>query len=252
VTELQPFQFPATGQRVRSLTIDGDPWFIGRDVCAVLGISNPADAMAKVLDEDEKGVAIVYTPGGDQQVSIINESGLYSLILRSRKKEAKDFKRWVTHEVLPALRKTGSYSLEQRPMPRSLPEALRAFANEIEAHEKTKADLAAARPLAEAYRDLMSKDGTFDWAATAQIFSAVTNGLGRNKFLELLRDMGILKANNTPYQRFAHQFKVVGDSAGTNATPTTTVKPAGLDWLRARLVAHFYEQGALFAVGGAA
>jgi DNA-damage-inducible protein D len=136
--------------------------------------------------------------------------------------------------------------------PSDFPAALRALADEYEAHEKTRAALAEARPLAEAYRDLMSKDGTFDWAATAQIFSGLTGGLGRNRLLELLRDLGILKANNTPYQRFMKHFKVVGDAAGLNATATTTVKPPGLDWLRARLVAHFYQQGALFAVGGAA
>lgn len=137
-------------------------------------------------------------------------------------------------------------------VPLSLPEALRAYANELEAHERTKELLAEARPLAEAYRDLMSKDGTFDWAATAQIFSRLTGGLGRNRFLELLRDLGILKANNTPYQRFMKHFKVVGDSGGPNAVPTTTVKPEGLDWLRSRLITHFFEQGSLFAIQGGA
>lgn len=252
MTGIQPFVFPTTGQHVRSVTVDGEPWFVGRDICTVLGITNPADTMAKVLDSDEKGVAIVYTPGGDQQVSIVNESGLYALVLRSRKPEAKDFRRWITRDVLPELRKTGTYSLHVASVPRSLPEALRAFAAEIEAHEKTKADLAAVRPLAEAYADLMSKDGTFDWAAVAQIFSSMTGGLGRNNFLKLLRDLGILKANNTPYQRYMQHFKVVGDSAGSSATPTTTARPSGLDWLRARLLAHFYQQGALFVVGSAA
>lgn len=251
MTEVLPFRFPETSEPVRTLTIDGEPWFVGRDVCAVLGLVNPAATLAKILDEDEKGVAIVYTPGGDQQVSIISESGLYALVLRSRKPNAKKFRRWVTKEVIPAIRKTGTYSLE-RSMPKTLPDALRAFAAEIEAHEKTKADLAETRPLAEAYKDLMSKDGTFDWAATAQVFSGLTGGLGRNRFLELLRDLEILKANNTPYQRYAKHFKVVGESAGSEAKPTTTVRPSGLDWLRARLIAHFFEQGALFVVGGAA
>lgn len=252
MTNVLPFAFPDTGQHVRTLTVGGDPWFVARDVCAILGLANPAATLAKLLDEDEKGLAVVYTPGGDQQVSIINESGLYALILRSRKPEARRFRKWVTAEVLPTIRKTGSYSLERPMMPRTLPDALRAFAAEIEAHEKTKADLAAARPLAEAYRDLMSKDGTFDWAATAQIFSGLTGGLGRNKLLELLRELEVLKANNTPYQRHARHFKVVGDSAGSEAKPTTTVRPTGLDWLRARLIAHFFEQGALFAVEGGA
>lgn len=251
-SDVESFFFPASGERVRSILRGGAPWFVGRDVCTVLALTNPADALAKGLDDDEKGVAIVYTPGGDQQVAIVNEPGLYSLILRSRKPEAKAFKRWITHEVLPALREKGSFSLTSASVPRTLPEALRAFAAEIEAHEKTKADLAAAQPLAEAYHDLMSKDGTFDWAAVAQIFTGLTGGLGRNSFLSLLRDLEILKANNTPYQRHAKYFKVVGDAVGSDAKATTTVRPPGLDWLRARLMAHFYQQGALFAIGGAA
>jgi len=104
------FTFPETAQHVRSVMIDLDPWWVARDVCAVLDIRNVADAMSS-LDEDEKGVATTDTLGGPQQVAIINEPGLYSLILRSRKPQAKAFKRWITHEVIPSLRQTGSYSL---------------------------------------------------------------------------------------------------------------------------------------------
>lgn len=136
-------------------------------------------------------------------------------------------------------------------LPQTLPAALRAYADELEAHAVTRKELEAARPLADAYRDLMAKDGTFDWAATAQIFAGTTGGLGRNKFLELLRDLEILKANNTPYQRYAKHFKVVGEAAGDGAKPTTTVRPSGLDWLRSRLIDHFFEQETLFPAGGA-
>lgn len=87
----------------------GEPWWVADEVCSALGIVNPRDTLRKVLDDDERGVATVYTPGGPQQKATINEPGLYSLILRSRKPEAKRFKRWVTHEVLPQIRKTGSY-----------------------------------------------------------------------------------------------------------------------------------------------
>lgn len=111
-SELQPFTFPATGGAVRVVTIDGDPWFVAADVCAVLGIGNHRQA-TKYLDEDEKGVITNDTPGGPQPTSVVNEPGLYSLILRSRKPEAKAFKRWITHEVLPAIRKTGSYVIDQ-------------------------------------------------------------------------------------------------------------------------------------------
>ena len=96
---------------VRTVLIDGEPWFVAKDVCEVLGISNVSDTLSKVLDDDEKGIATVYTLGGVQQVSIISEAGLYSLTLKSRKPEAKLFKRWITHEVLPTIRKTGGVYL---------------------------------------------------------------------------------------------------------------------------------------------
>jgi prophage antirepressor-like protein len=93
-------------REVRTVIINGNPWFVAMDVCDVLGIADGRSSV-RLLDDDEKGVHSVHTPGGDQRLSIINEPGLYSLILRSRKPEAKAFKRWVTHEVLPALRRGG-------------------------------------------------------------------------------------------------------------------------------------------------
>lgn len=92
---------------------DGGTWFVATDVCRVLEIANPGDAYSR-LDDDEKDVRTMDTPGGPQQVVVINEAGLYSLVLTSRKSQAKRFKRWVTHDVLPSLRKTGSYSLSEK------------------------------------------------------------------------------------------------------------------------------------------
>ncbi len=92
---------------------DGSVWFVAKDVCDALGYENSRKAVAK-LDDDEKGVTKSYTPGGKQEMTIINESGLYHLILRSNKPEAKKFRKWVTGEVLPALRKYGSYSISQQ------------------------------------------------------------------------------------------------------------------------------------------
>ena len=94
---------------VRIVEKGGEPWFVARDVCNILEIKNCRDTLNKCLDEDERGVDIIYTPGGNQEMTIVSEAGLYSLILRSRKPEAKAFKRWVTHEVLPSIRKTGAY-----------------------------------------------------------------------------------------------------------------------------------------------
>lgn len=93
---------------VRVLDLEGEPWFFAKDLSNVLGF-NHVPSMVRGLDDDEKGVQRMHTPGGMQDLTIINESGLYSLILRSSKPEAKKFKKWVTSEVLPAIRKQGGY-----------------------------------------------------------------------------------------------------------------------------------------------
>ena len=96
---------------IRTLSVDGEPWFVAADVCRALDIKNSRDAIAR-LDDDEKGVALTDTLGGKQEMSTVNESGLYALVLGSRKPEAKQFKRWITHEVIPAIRRTGAYSVK--------------------------------------------------------------------------------------------------------------------------------------------
>lgn len=102
----RPFDF--NGQPVRVIIIDGEPHFLAADLCTVLDIGNSRQALAR-LDDDEKGVTTTDTLGGPQQVATVNESGMYALVLTSRKPEAKAFKKWVTGTVLPAIRKTGSY-----------------------------------------------------------------------------------------------------------------------------------------------
>jgi anti-repressor protein len=100
------FQFGSN--QVRTILLNNEPWFVAKDVCVVLEISKHRDAVSR-LDEDERESVLVDTLGGRQEMSAINEAGLYSLILTSRKPEAKQFKRWVTHEVLPTIRKHGAY-----------------------------------------------------------------------------------------------------------------------------------------------
>lgn len=106
VNEIQAFNNEQFGQ-VRAITIDGEPWFVAADVCKALEIDRTA---SRRLDDDEKGVYSMHTPGGKQDITIINEPGLYSLVLGSRKPEARAFKRWITHEVIPSIRKHGMYA----------------------------------------------------------------------------------------------------------------------------------------------
>ena len=94
---------------IRTMVINEEPWFVGKDIAEKLGYSNPRDAIRKHVDTDDKGVSKCDTLGGSQKLTIINESGLYSLILSSKLESAKRFKRWVTSEVLPTIRKTGGY-----------------------------------------------------------------------------------------------------------------------------------------------
>ena len=120
-----PFSFE--NHSVRSLIIDDQPWFVAADICHALGYENSRDAIYKHVDQEDKNTVAIRDSiaSGNPNKQIINESGLYSLILRSRKPEAKRFKRWVTSEVLPAIRKTGGYSLIAPPLYDTSMQALR-------------------------------------------------------------------------------------------------------------------------------
>lgn len=109
-----PAVFSFNSLDVRVVDRNGEPWFVAADVCAALSVGNSSDVMRR-LDEDEKGVVSIDTLGGRQDVSVVNESGLYAVVMTSRKPEAKKFKKWVTSEVLPAIRKTGSYGVPALP-----------------------------------------------------------------------------------------------------------------------------------------
>lgn len=106
--KVQIFQNTEFGN-VRTVEINGEPWIIGKDVALALGYRNPQEAIRTHVDEDDKGVSEILTPGGKQSVPIINESGLYSLVLSSKLPNAKKFRRWVTSEVLPSIRRHGAY-----------------------------------------------------------------------------------------------------------------------------------------------
>lgn len=121
MSDLMKFDFESL--TVRSVLLDGTPWFVAVDVCRALEISNPSlvvNGRERIredgssywsggLDDDEKGIVTVNTPGGRQEMLCVNESGVYSLVFQSRKSEAKTFKRWITHDVIPSIRKTGRY-----------------------------------------------------------------------------------------------------------------------------------------------
>ena len=186
-TEIIPFTF--NGTEVRTITIDGEPWWVAADVAQALGIINSRNMVAR-LDGDEKGVCLLDTPGGRQNLTIISESGLYSAIVRSDSIGATQFRMWVTREVLPTIRKTGSYAVvEQRALPQDFASALREFAAEIEAHEETKAALGVAQPRAEAWDAIASAEGDYSVGDAAKILARASIPTGPTRLFGQLADL---------------------------------------------------------------
>lgn len=226
--------FEYTDQQVRTVLIDGEPWFVATDISRILGYRSAPD-MTRRLDEADKGYAEVRTPGGDQQVTVVNESGLYDSIFRSNAEGARPFRRWVTREVLPSIRKTGSYGGQIASMP--LSEQLAIAAEAARRAEELEALRAIDAPKVESFDAFMDADGAYSMDAAAKSLADVTGGLGRNKLFAWLRDRNVLMVGNRPYQRHAHLFKVVAgsyeDNNGvTHTTYTTHVRPNGLATLR--------------------
>ncbi len=152
MSQLIPFNYQ--NHQVRTIVINKEPWFVAADVCAVLEISNPSDTV-KRLDDDER--TLVSIEGASNSLNVVNEPGLYSLILGSRKPEAKAFKRWITHEVIPQIRKTGIYDAR---IPKTLPDALRAYADAEEQRVKLLAENVELRPKAELHDTFLAADHT--------------------------------------------------------------------------------------------
>lgn len=109
MNELKIFDNAEFGE-IRTVVINGEPWFVGKDVAGALGYAKPTDAVGKRVDSEDRGISKVETPSGTQDMIVINESGLYSLIFSSKLESAKRFKHWVTAEVLPSIRRTGNYT----------------------------------------------------------------------------------------------------------------------------------------------
>lgn len=209
MSEMQIFRNAEFGA-VRVVDMNGEPWFVAKDVCECLELGNPRTSIA-LLDEDEKGVHTMDTPGGQQEMSIVSEAGLYSLILRSRKPEAKAFKRWITHEVLPSIRKHGGYLT-----PAKLEEALtdpdtiiRLATNlkaEREKRQALEAQAAADRPKVVFAESIEVAKTSILVGEMAKLIKQATGcDMGQNRFFEWLCANGYLhkggSARNMPTQR---------------------------------------------------
>lgn len=234
-----PFDYE--GQNVRVVEIEGEPWWVAKDVCDVLGIVNPTRALDG-LDADEKSTLHIVKGGPDR--NIVNEPGLYSLILRSRKPEAKAFKRWITHEVIPQIRKTGSYSVQHPELPdfTNPAESARAWADQYEKREiaeKTIEEqsgvIAELKPKAEAYDDFIDSESDLLIRDVAKMLAFP--GIGGNKLYQLLRSKKIIQKNDTqPYKSYIDKgWFIVRYQPYTNrhgstiSSSTTYVLPKGIE-----------------------
>jgi anti-repressor protein len=181
MNDVTTFRF--NGATVRTLVIAGEPWWMLRDVCDVLGLSN-SRMVAERLDADEKGVSQMDTLGGPQDTTIVNESGLYAVILRSDKHDARAFRKWITSEVVPTIRKTGHYGTEAPTGPRLLALAVLEAQRMI---EEKDAAISALAPRAAVADRIEGAVGLKTLAEVGKI-----NGIGPRRIIDLLLAHGIL------------------------------------------------------------
>ena len=206
MNEIQEFYF--NGDAVRTLLRDNEPYFVGKDVAEILGYSNPRDALSKHVDSDDKGVAKCDTLGGTQQTTIINESGLYSLILSSKLPKAKKFKHWVTSEVLPTIRKHGAYMTDAKAAAivtdkGSLADLLQQAAEQL---KRKDIQIEQMKPKALFADAVSTSDTPILVGELAKILHQNRVSMGQNRMFRWLRDNGYLISKkgtsyNMPTQR---------------------------------------------------
>lgn len=209
MNQLQVFNNTEFGQ-VRTMMISGSPWFVAKDVCECLGITKHRDAVSR-LDGDERGSVEVDTLGGTQQMAAVNEYGLYNLVLSSRKPSAKAFKRWITHEVIPAIRKHGAYmtgeTLEQA---LTSPDFLIRLATELkteqEARKMAEAQIEANKPKVLFADSVAASHGSILVGELAKLLNQNGIDIGQNRLFNWLRENGYLICRkgtdyNMPTQR---------------------------------------------------
>ena len=240
-----PFKFDS--KEIRVVEINNDPWFVATDIASILEYRDAYD-MTRFLDDDEKGTHNLRTLGGEQSLSVINESGLYSAILRSRKPEAKTFKKWVTSEVLPSIRKNGGYISGQET---DDPELIMAKALQVAQSviDRKTLELKQAKEIIAVQAP---KAAFADRIASAEKGTLIGNfakavGLGPKSIFKVLRDQRVLmnggNRHNLPFQEYIERgyFEVterpyeVNDETRIAFTPLITGK--GQQWLTQRLIA---------------
>lgn len=235
MNEIQKFVSKEFGE-IRTVTINNEPWFIAKDVCDILGIANPTDALNKSLDESERAR---FNLGHQGKANIISESGFYTLVIRSRKDIAKPFRLWVTREVLPQIRMTGGYipTKEDEPnevfLARAVQVANETIKRKDEIISNQKKRISSLEETEKNWKLLMDCKGTFSINEIAHFI-----GIGEYKLFELMRTMGILFKNengdNVPYEKPVHKGKfssVPAIAPDGTAHLQTRVYPDGISYI---------------------
>lgn len=240
MSDIKIFENPEFG-KVRTIVIDDEPWFVGKDVAAALGYADLKHAVRDHVDNDDKKMGGQNTPpyiedsmGRKQYPVFINESGLYSLVLSSKLPTAKKFKHWVTNEVLPSIRKNGGYIAGQDTLSDNELMARALLLAQHVIDDKNK-QITEMKPKAEFYDTVANTESLFSMADVAKTLDM---GMGRNKLFAFLRDKGILDKDNHPYQKYvdAGYLRLIENhcKAGDNDVvyKCTYVKQRGIDYIR--------------------
>ena len=215
MSELEIFNNEEFGQ-VRSIEVEGEPYFVAKDIAIALGYSNPRKAIIDHVDEEDKGVTKCDTLGGAQEITIINESGLYSLILSSKLPSAKEFKRWITSDVLPKIRKTGGYVNNDdlfinTYLPFADDTTKLLFKSTLQVINNQNKLIEEQKPLVTFANTVANSSDTIDMGEMAKLCSKEGLKIGRNRLFETLREQKILMSNNNPYQSYVERkwFEII-------------------------------------------
>lgn len=215
MSELEIFNNEEFGQ-VRSVEVEGEPYFVAKDIAIALGYSNPRKAIIDHVDKEDKGVTKCDTLGGAQEITIINESGLYSLILSSKLPSAKEFKRWITSDVLPKIRKTGGYVNNDdlfinTYLPFADDTTKLLFKSTLQVINNQNKLIEEQKPLVTFANTVANSSDTIDMGEMAKLCSKEGLKIGRNRLFETLREQKILMSNNNPYQSYVERkwFEII-------------------------------------------
>ena len=234
MNELKVFNSEEFGD-VRTVTINGDPWFVGKDVAAALGFTNPRDAISTHVFDEDKGVESIDTLGGKQKMTVINESGLYALVFGSRLKSAQRFKHWVTSEVLPAIRRTGGY---QMPAPQGKELLALAVLEAQKTIEAQNTEIERMKPKAIFADAVSASTSSILIGDLAKLLRQNGVDTGQKRLFEQLRNEGYLmktgSSRNMPKQKYvANGFFQIKETVISNPdgsvrmTKTTKVTGKG-------------------------